>query len=195
MISRQLQITLVVLALATLGMGFYALKLKQKAEAMHAEADSRPVRAPASGTRESVAAWIAYDDDGVILEQRIQAPLPQDRGERAREILRTLTTFYAEKDSPHPLPPGADINAVYVLPDHTAVVDLNSAFADGHRTGIEVEQFTVFSLVQTLAANLPDVTRVRFVVDGKTRSTLAGHAALDTYYDVATVAQLIRDLQ
>ena len=195
MISRQLQITLLVLALAALGMGFYALKLKQKAEALQAEADSRPVPAPARGTRESVAAWIAYDDDGVIHQQQIQAALPQDSSERAREILRALVSFYAEKDSPHPLAAGADVNAVYILQDHTAVVDLNSAFADGHRPGIEFEQFSVFSLVQTLATNHPDIIRVRFVVDGKPRTTLAGHAALDTYYDVATVSQAIRELQ
>jgi hypothetical protein len=195
MISRQLQITLLVLALAALGMGFYALKLKQKAEALQAQADLRPVPAPTSGARENVVAWIAYDEDGVIHQEQVQAPNLPDRAERAREVLRAVAAFYEEKDSPHPLPAGADINAVYILQDHTAVVDLNSAFADGHRSGIGVEQFTVFSLVQTLSANLPDITRVRFVVDGKTRPTLAGHAALDTYYDVATVAQLIRELQ
>lgn len=195
MISRPMQIALVVLALMGFGMGFYALKLKQKAEAIQQVADARPVAPPAAGKSETVTAWIAYDDDGSIRPQKLQAQLPADASERAREILRATAALYEEKDSPHPLDAEADIHAVYVLNDGTAVVDINGAFADRHRSGIQVEQLTLLSLVQTLSANLPQVTRVRFLVDGKERETLAGHASLKAYYDVATVAQLIRELQ
>jgi hypothetical protein len=70
-----------------------------------------------------------------------------------------------------------------------AVVDLNAAFADQHRSGILDEQLTVDSLVETLAVNVPGVSRVRILVDGKTRDTLAGHADLTDFFDVTTVVQ------
>jgi hypothetical protein len=49
--------------------------------------------------------------------------------------------------------------------------------------------------VQTLAVNLPKLTRVKFLVDGRERETLAGHADLRGFYDIANVAQVARELQ
>jgi hypothetical protein len=40
----------------------------------------------------------------------------------------------------------------------------------------------VLSICGTLHANLPRVTQVRFLVDGKERDTLAGHADLTRTY-------------
>ncbi len=76
-----------------------------------------------------------------------------------------------------------------------AVIDLNAAFANGHRSGVLVEELTVVSLVQTLSANIPGITRVKILVDGKDRDTLAGHADLSNFYDVPAVAQVVAQLQ
>jgi hypothetical protein len=84
---------------------------------------------------------------------------------------------------------------VYLLDAASAVVNLNAAFANSHRSGIEVEQLTVLSLVRTLKAQLPQLTRVRFLVDGKTRETLAGHIDLSGWYDVAMVDAASKDLK
>ena len=63
-----------------------------------------------------------------------------------------------------------------------AVVNLTSAFVAGHPSGIESETLTLLSICGTLHANLPQVTQVRFLVDGRSRPTLAGHAALTRTY-------------
>ena len=63
-----------------------------------------------------------------------------------------------------------------------AVINLRSAFADSHPSGIAVEQLTILSLIGTLHSNLPDVTAVRFLVDGRPRDTLAGHIDLTRTY-------------
>jgi hypothetical protein len=59
---------------------------------------------------------------------------------------------------------------------------VNAAFADQHRSGILVEELTVASIVKTVGANINGVTSVRFLVDGKERETLAGHADLTDSY-------------
>ncbi len=59
-----------------------------------------------------------------------------------------------------------------------AVVNLTGQFAANHPSGIETEMLTVLSICGTLHANLPRVTQVRFLVDGRERATLAGHADL-----------------
>ena len=60
--------------------------------------------------------------------------------------------------------------------------------------GILVEELTIASLVQTVAENIPGVTRIKILVEGKERETLAGHADLTTFYDVSVVSQLAGQL-
>jgi len=45
-----------------------------------------------------------------------------------------------------------------------------------------VETLTINSIIGTIYANFPRVQAVRFVVDGQTRDTLAGHADLTRTY-------------
>lgn len=59
-----------------------------------------------------------------------------------------------------------------------AVVNLRGTFADHHPSGIGPESLTIRSIVGTLYANFPRVVEVRFLVDGRPRETLNGHADL-----------------
>jgi hypothetical protein len=63
-----------------------------------------------------------------------------------------------------------------------AVVNLTGSFADSHPSGIATETLTVLSICGTLHANQPRITQVRFLVNGQTRATLAGHADLTRTY-------------
>ena len=63
-----------------------------------------------------------------------------------------------------------------------AIVNLTSSFVASHPSGLETETLTVLSICGTLHANLPLVTEVRFLVDGKQYPTLAGHADLTRTY-------------
>jgi hypothetical protein len=195
MISRRLQIALIVQVLVILGMSYYALRLKQHAENVDQVKTTRPALPTTVGPKEPVQVFVAYDEDLSLRTRQIQAAKATQPDERARAALRALVEFYTDKQSPHPLGLGSDINAVYLANDTTAVVDLNSTFANSHRSGIMEEELTIVSVVQTLAANLPKLTRVKFLVDGKERDTLAGHSDLKGFYDVATIAQIARELQ
>jgi hypothetical protein len=50
-------------------------------------------------------------------------------------------------------------------------------------------------LIQTLAANIPGILRVKILVDGKDRETLAGHADLSDFYDAGAVSQLVAQME
>jgi len=69
-----------------------------------------------------------------------------------------------------------------------AVVNLAGNFAASHPSGLETETLTVLSICGTIHANLPRVTQIRFLVDGKERPTLAGHADLTRTYLVSEAA-------
>jgi hypothetical protein len=196
MIPRYLVIAVFVLLTAALGMSFYAWHMRGRAAAVPVAAtDTRPVVAPVAGPTEQVTLYVAYDDVGVLRPQSARIPMPSVRQQRAEELLRSLIALYLDKASPHPLPPGADIRGIYMVDPGLAVVDVNAAFADGHRSGVLAEELTVASFIQTLAANIPGILRMKILVEGKERETLAGHADLSNFFDVSAVNQLTSQLQ
>jgi hypothetical protein len=196
MIPRHLFIAVSVLLLAVLGMSVYAWRMRGRAVAgPAASVDMRPVVPPVAGATEQVTLFVAYDDTGVLLAQPARIPLPSVRQQRAEELLRSLLALYLDKASPHPLPEGADIRSVYLVDPGLAVIDINAAFADGHRSGVLSEELTVASMIQTLSANLPGILRVKILVEGKQRDTLAGHVDLSGFFDVSTINQLASQLQ
>jgi len=56
------------------------------------------------------------------------------------------------------------------------------------------EELMLASIIQTLSANVPGIARVKILIDGRERETLAGHADLSLAYDVAEVSDLARQL-
>jgi hypothetical protein len=196
MIPRPFIIGAAVMLAIAAGMGGYLWHMRgasgtEPAMAAHQAAVAPPVL----GSSEPVTLYVAYDDIGVLRAETFRIPLPEGRQQRSEELLRALLNVYLDKSSPHSLGAGSEVRNVYLVDPGLAVIDLNDAFANGHRSGILVEDLTVASLVQTLSANIPGITRVKILVDGKERDTLAGHADLTSFYDVAAVNQLAGQLQ
>jgi len=171
MMPRHLQIAMVVLFAAVLILGFYVRSMRGRVGERVRAVDTRPVAPPASGPTEQATLYVA------------------------QELVQALLARYLAKNSPHILPPQADLRDVYMVDPGLVVIDFNSAFADGHRSGILIEELTVSSFAQTLASNLPGINRVKFLVDGKQRDTLAGHADLSGFYDTAAIAAISQQLQ
>ena len=170
MIPRHLILAVAVMLVIVLSMGIYLSHMRRSADEMQRLAtDTRPVAAPASGPTETVTLYVADDAIGALRSQSAQIPLPGGRQQRAEELLRALLRVYQQPDSPHPLAPAAEIRSIYLIDPGAAVIDLNTAFADQHRSSILGEQLTVNSLVETLA----------------------GHADLSEFFDVNAVGQAV----
>lgn len=195
MIPRHLKIGVAVLLVAVLGLSTYVWRLKRHAARAPVAAEPAHVAPPPTGPKEQVTLYVAYDDPGILVARGASIPLPQGRQERAQEVLQVLLARYLEEDSPHPIPAGSEIRNVYLVDPGMAVIDTNAALADRHRSGILVEELTVISLVQTLSANVPGINRVKILVDGKERETLAGHADLTNLFDTANVQQVAEQLK
>jgi hypothetical protein len=195
MIPRHLLIAVAVLLIAVLGLSTYAWRMRKSAVTSVSSTDTRPLAPPITGPTERVTLFVAHDEDGTLRAQSAQIPLPSGRQQRAEELLRALVSLYLDKSSPHVLGAGADVRSVFLVDPGVAVIDLNAAFADTHRSGVLIEELTVASLIHTVSANTPDVLKVKILVDGKERDTLAGHADLSSFYDVSAVNQLATQLQ
>jgi hypothetical protein len=196
MIPRHLQIAVAVLVVAALGLSIYAWHMgKTVAATPVAPIDTRPLAPPVTGPTEKVVLYVAHDDDGTLRAEAAQIPMPSGRQQRAEELARALISLYLEKNSPHVIGAGTEVRSVFLVDPGVAVIDMNGAFADSHRSGVLVEELTVASLIHTITANTPNILRVKILIDGKERETLAGHADLSSFYEVAAVDQLASQLQ
>ena len=195
MISRFQTILFAVLVLASAIMGFALWRQLERAhQRLLAGGDSAPTQAPQVAPAEQATLIVANDTDGSLLTEVQSLPLPKDPGARARAVLGKLLDLYAAPDAAHPVPGGApSVAQVFLMPapsltaaeskstdsgPQLAVVNFAASFAATHPSGIETETLTVLSICETLHANFPRITQVRFLVDGQPRSTLAGHADL-----------------
>jgi hypothetical protein len=195
-IPRHFQITVAFVLLAILVSGVVIIRITHKEEALTQQgAETAPAPPVVGGKQEHIQVLVAYDEDQALRWRPADVFLPADRGLRARETLRSVLAQYQQTPSPHPLAKGADIKDVYFINDETMIVDTTASFADGHPSGILLEQMTLTSLIETLNANVPGITKVKFLVDGTERETLAGHADLMSFYQTAAVHELAKEFE
>ena len=195
-IPRHFQIMIALLLAAILVSGFYIIRLTHKEQAKNQRAmEEKPVAPPVSGKQEHIQVLVAYDEDRALRWREASVSLPTERNLRAREVLRTLLAQYLQTPSQHPLGKGADIKDVYLINNESVVIDTTAQFADGHPSGILLEEMTLCSLIETLNANVPGIDRVKFVVDGQERDTLAGHVDLISFYQSSAVHQLAQEFE
>lgn len=202
MIPRHQTVLFVILLLASVIMGAVLWnQLRRAHERLLRSQDAAPTEAPQVAPAEQATLMVANDADNSVAPRILTLPLPENPEARARAVLGKLLDLDAAPDATHPVPGGANsIAQVFLVPiadangkasptaPELAVVNLTSAFAAGHPSGVETETLTVLSICATLNANLPRVTQVRFLVDGQTRATLAGHADLTRTYPAAAIA-------
>lgn len=192
MIPRYQKIILWVLLVSSVLMAAYLIRMRSRAQdRLAAIPDSAPMPIPVEAAPVQVKLLIANDEDGSLAPVEQQFALPAEITTRARSLLNQLFAEYAKPGSPHPLAPVAAVDEVFLLPvpesqgahpQQMAVINLDGSFVDHHPSGILVENLTLLSILGTLHANFPQIAQVRFLVDGRPRETLAGHADLSRTY-------------
>jgi spore germination protein GerM len=59
-----------------------------------------------------------------------------------------------------------------------AKVNFNKALSKDHPGGSSGEMMTVYSIVNSLTLNFPQIKRVQILIEGKAIETIAGHLSL-----------------
>jgi spore germination protein GerM len=76
------------------------------------------------------------------------------------------------------IPPDTKLRAVFFTKAGDIFVDLSGELRQNHPGGATNEILTVYALVSALTTNLPAVTGVQILVDGREIDSLAGHLDL-----------------
>jgi hypothetical protein len=120
-------------------------------------------------------------EQGVLREEKRPVAWAETETDRMRQILLALIEGSHQGYS-RSLPISTGIRAVFLAPDGTAFVDLSDQAMLDINPGIASECLVVYSVVDSLAANIPAVKKVKILVQGQDVDTLNGHADLSDYF-------------
>lgn len=82
-----------------------------------------------------------------------------------------------------PVIPGtAAVRALFITDDATAYVDLDIPEDITMSMDVQSEMLMVFAVVNSLTVNIPEIDKVKILIQGKEARTLAGHIDLGCFY-------------
>ena len=137
-----------------------------------------PSQPPAPPGRKIKAHLFYVTDEGTQLTG-VERDVAYGEGtiEQAKAIINAQIEPAAEP-LVSPVPAGTTLRALFVTPKGEAYVDLSRELAEAHPGGSLNELLTVYALVNALTVNLPAISSVQVLIDGKEVETLAGHVDL-----------------
>ena len=115
--------------------------------------------------------------DGLVGESR-EIFMTAAPGDRAKQILADLISGPATDKGSRALPPGTRLRQVFVLDNGTAYIDFSSDLKQGISGGSAEELLAVYSIVNSVTLNIPEIRRVGILINGKSVDTLNGHLDL-----------------
>jgi spore germination protein GerM len=169
-----LSLIVVLVLAAVLFRGEGEEKIRPAAETTPAESPAEP--APAREAKTIQLLFLSEDDSLLHPEQReiLAGPSVVEEAEQAvRELIRGSVKGYIS-----PLPPETRLRQLFITKDGTAYVDFSREIMEKHPSGSSAELATVYSIVNTLAANFKPIKKVFILVEGSEKETLGGHINL-----------------
>ena len=118
----------------------------------------------------------SYDQGALVTEERQMSWAKADT-DRVRQVLLALIEGSHQGYS-RGLPAAVKIRAVFLASDGTVYLDFESEGLEDFAPGISSECLAVYSVVNSLAVNIPAVKKVKILLQGKEVDTLDGHADL-----------------
>ena len=142
-------------------------------------ADPRAAPPPATAARPRIKARLFYvSADGRRLESvEREVEFGATTAAQARYLVEAQLRPVQEP-LVSAIPEGSTLREVFVTERGEAYVDLSTELARNHTGGSLDEILTVYTIVGALTENLPGVSSVQILIDGREVDTLAGHVDL-----------------
>ena len=110
--------------------------------------------------------------------------------EEVKKVLGELIRGPKSEELAPSLPRGIGLREVY-LKEGIAYLDFTRELQKKHPGGTRGELLTIYSLVNTLVLNFPEIEKVQILVEGKEVTTLVGH--VDTRRPLSLNTSLLRE--
>ncbi len=129
-----------------------------------------------SAKREKMLVTLYFSDanERFLLPEKRQIPKDKDLNGQARELVKALLEGSKTK-LVNTFPPKTDVQSVKIEEGKRAIVSFNKNLLRNHPRGSASEMATIYSLTNTLTANIPSLKEVRLLVDGKELESIGGH--------------------
>lgn len=119
------------------------------------------------------------DEEGLYLKAEKRRIEKGGLSDEARAALDELFEGPEKTSLGNTLPEGARLLSVKI-DGQTAFVDLSKELIQNHPGGSTGEILTIYSIVNTLTLNFPEIKDVQLLVEGQKKDTIAGHIDVTT---------------
>ena len=136
-----------------------------------------PAVPPPPGRKIKARLFYVAEDGTRLTSVERDVAYGESADDQAREIISAQIAASTEP-LVSAIPPGTTLRAVFITRTGDAYVDLSREARAAHPGGTVDELLTIYTIVNALTVNLPAVTGVQLLVDGKEVDTLAGHVDL-----------------
>ena len=133
--------------------------------------------APAAEKKITATLYYISEDGLSLVGVQREVPFAEPVDEQARRIIEAQLGPASQPLS-SAIPEGTELLSLFLSDKGHAFVDLSAEARNGHIGGALDELFTIYTIVNVLTVNLPAITRVQILVEGKEVDTLAGHVDL-----------------
>ena len=162
------------LLLITLGIGFL-LAFYFRQEILDA---LKPREAKQSiPERKSVVLYFSDEEGEYLLGEKREILKKGSMKEEAKEVVEELTRGSKKKLIPT-LPAQTKVLALDIDERGVARVSFNGALTRYHPGGSSAEIMTVYSVVNSLVLNFPEIKQVQILIEGKEIDSITGHLSL-----------------
>ncbi|MBW2107941.1 MAG: GerMN domain-containing protein [Deltaproteobacteria bacterium] len=139
--------------------------------------------------RPEVYLYFSGGDESHLSAERRSMVLPERVVDRAKAI---VTALIEGPTGPltRTLPAETELLALYVDENGVGYVDFNKAVRDNHPGGSLTELLSIYSVVNSLCLNMPEIQAVKILIEGRDAQTLAGH--IDIRYPLRADLLLVK---
>lgn len=118
--------------------------------------------------------YFSDEVNGYLVAEERNLSMPEDPVQRSKRLVQALIDGPGTELRPT-IPPKTTLRALYVSEKGVAYVDFNQAVQTEHRGGTLAELLTIYSVVNTLCLNIPEIHAVKILIEGHEKKTLSGH--------------------
>jgi len=185
-LTRRQWVAVAATAVATIAFAFVLMTALSRLLSTPTPANGAAPAAPAAPTTPGAAAvprikatlYFASEDGLRLVAVENEVALAEGVVAQARSIVEAQLAAAAPAPLVSTIPKGATLRGIFVSQRNEAFVDLDPAIRTAHPGGTLQELMTVYTIVNALLTNLPNLQDVQILIGGQEADTLAGHVDL-----------------